>query len=173
MSQKKTVGFGFRGCMLILFQAVAYMTFQCFTQYPLNILADFYGGANVVSRYYSICAIVGIFIQLLLIGPVSRVKNLKALCCTLGGVTLALAFVVMSQPAGPLWYICYSLINVTSVLYATFTLGLLVGQWFPTRKGTVMGIATLAFPIANGLLGPFKARSCLSLSFPLPVGLSV
>ena len=71
MSQKKTVGFGFRGCMLILFQAVAYMTFQCFTQYPLNILADFYGGANVVSRYYSICAIVGIFIQLLLIGPVS------------------------------------------------------------------------------------------------------
>jgi MFS family permease len=35
------------------------------------------------------------------------------------------------------------------------TLGLLVGQWFPTRKGTVMGIATLAFPIANGLLGPF------------------
>ncbi len=155
MIQKKAIGFGFRGWMLILFQAIAYITYQVFTQYPLNILADFYGGATVVSKYYSICAIVGIFIQLLLVGPISRLKNLKAFCCTLGGVTLVLAFFVMSQPAGPIWYICYSLINVTSVLYATMTLGLLVGQWFPIRKGTVMGIATLAFPIANGLLGPF------------------
>ena len=155
MNQKKAIGFGFRGWMLILFQAIAYITYQVFTQYPLNILADFYGGANLVSRYYSICAVVGIFIQLLLVGPISRLKNLKAFCCTLGGVSLVLAFFVMTQPAGPLWYICYSLINVTSVLYATMTLGLLVGQWFPTRKGTVMGIATLAFPIANGLLGPF------------------
>jgi hypothetical protein len=153
MIQKKAIGFGFRGWMLILFQAIAYITYQVFTQYPLNILADFYGGATVVSKYYSICAIVGIFIQLLLVGPISRLKNLKAFCCTLGGVTLVLAFFVMSQPAGPIWYICYSLINVTSVLYATMTLGLLVGQWFPIRKG--MGIATLAFPIANGLLGPF------------------
>ena len=155
MNQKKAIGFGFRGLMLILFQAVAYITYQVFTQYPLNILADFYGGATVVSKYYSICAVVGIFIQLLLVGPISRLKNLKAFCCTLGGVTLVLAFFVMSQPVGPIWYICYSLINVTAVLYATMTLGLLVGQWFPTRKGTVMGIATLAFPIANGLLGPF------------------
>ena len=155
MNQKKAIGFGFRGWMLILFQAIAYITYQVFTQYPLNILANFYGGATVVSKYYSICAVVGIFIQLLLVGPISKLKNLKAFCCTLGGVTLVLAFFVMSQPAGPIWFICYSLINVTSVLYATMTLGLLIGQWFPTRKGTVMGIATLAFPIANGLLGLF------------------
>ena len=155
MEEKKIRGFGFRGWMLILFQAIAYITYQVFTQYPLNILADFYGGANVVSKYYSICAVVGIFIQLLLVRPISRLKNLKAFCCILGAVSLVLAFFVMTQPAGPVWYVCYSLINVTSVLYATMTLGLLVGQWFPTRKGTVMGIATLAFPIANGLLGPF------------------
>jgi MFS family permease len=157
MIKKKAIGFGFRGWMLILFQAIAYITYQVFTQYPLNILSDFYGGATVVSKYYSICAVVGIFIQLLLVGPISKLKNLKAFCCTLGGVTLVLAFFVMTQSAGPIWYICYSLINVTSVLYATMTLGLLVGQWFPTRKGTVMGIVTLSFPIANGLLGPFAS----------------
>ena len=31
MEQKKVRGFGFRGWMLILYQAIAYITFQCFT----------------------------------------------------------------------------------------------------------------------------------------------
>ena len=56
MEQKKTRGFGFRGWMLILYQAIAYITFQCFTQYPLNILADFYGGSQKVANIYSIFA---------------------------------------------------------------------------------------------------------------------
>ncbi len=157
MNQKKPIGFGFRGWMLILFQAIAYITFQVFTQYPLNILNGFYGGAQVVSQYYSISAVVGIFIQILLIGPISRLKSIKSLCIILGAVSLVLALGVMLIPGGTLWVICYCIINVTSVLYATVTLGLLIGQWFPTRKGSVMGIATLAFPIANGLLGPFAS----------------
>ena len=155
--QKKSIGFGFRGWMLILYQAIAYVTFQCFTQYPLNILSDFYGGATVVSKYYSITAMVGIVIQLLLVRPFSRAKNVKLIGTVLGAITLVLAIGVMALPPMPLWYVCYAAINVFSVLYATFTLGILVGQWFPTRKGTVMGIATLAFPIANGLLGPFAS----------------
>ena len=60
--QKKVHGFGFRGWMLIIYQAIAYITFQVFTQYPLNILADLYGGAQKVSQLYSICAIVGILV---------------------------------------------------------------------------------------------------------------
>lgn len=40
-------------------------------------------------------------------------------------------------------------------LWATFALGILVGQWFPRRKGTIMGISTCAFPIGNGLIGVF------------------
>ena len=47
--QNKVRGFGFRGWMLIVYQAIAYLAFQCFTQYPLNILADFYGGAQKIS----------------------------------------------------------------------------------------------------------------------------
>lgn len=155
MNQKKAIGFGFRGWMLILYLALAYITYQAFTQYPLNILSDFYGGAGIVSKIYSICAIVGIFIQLLLVGPLSRMKSIKAFGSILGAITLVLAFGVMSLPKSALWYVCYAIVNVTSVLYATLSLGILVGQWFPTRKGTVMGIATLAFPVANGLLGPF------------------
>ena len=50
MNQKKTVNFGFRGWMLIIYQAIAFVTYQVFTNYPLNILADMYGGAQVLSK---------------------------------------------------------------------------------------------------------------------------
>ena len=148
MQQKKSIGFGFRGWMLILYQAIAYLTFQCFTQYPLNILADFYGGSQKVANIYSICAVVGILVQIVLAGIVARMKKIRLFGTILGAVTLVLAFLVMTLPAGAGWDVCYAIINVVSVLYATFALGILVGQWFPTRKGVVMGIATLAFIIA-------------------------
>ncbi|MBR4444255.1 MAG: MFS transporter [Clostridia bacterium] len=165
MEQKKASGFGFRGWMLIIYQAIAYITFQCFTQYPLNILADFYGGSQKVANIYSICAVVGILVQIVLAGIVAKMKRIKLFGAILGAVTLVLAFLVMTLPAGTGWDISYALINVLSVLYATFALGILVGQWFPTRKGVVMGIATLAFPIANGLLGPF-ASAVFAKGFP-------
>ena len=165
MEQKKVRGFGFRGWMLILYQAIAYITFQVFTQYPLNILADFYGGSQKVANIYSICAVVGILVQIVLAGVVAKMKKIKLFGAILGAVTLVLALGVMLLPAGGAWDACYALINVISVLYATFALGILVGQWFPTRKGIVMGIATLAFPIANGLLGPF-ASAVFAKGFP-------
>ena len=165
MEQQKIRGFGFRGWMLILYQAIAYITFQVFTQYPLNILADFYGGSQKVANIYSICAVVGILVQIALAGVVARMKKIKLFGAILGLITLVLAFLVMTLPAGPAWDAAYAVINVISVLYATFALGILVGQWFPTRKGIVMGIATLAFPIANGLLGPF-ASAVFAKGFP-------
>ena len=155
MEKKKSLGFGFRGWMLILYQAIALATYQVFTQYPLNILSDFYGGAQLVSGIYSTCAIIGIIVQVILAGFISKIKNIKRFGTIFGIITLVLAAIVVIAAPGTVWYAAYALINVISVLYATLAVGLLVGQWFPTRKGTVMGIATLAFPIANGLLGPF------------------
>ena len=165
MEQHKIRGFGFRGWMLIIYQAIAYVTFQCFTQYPLNILADLYGGSQKVANIYSICAVVGILVQIVLAGVVAKMKKIRLFGTILGAVTLLLALGVMLLPAGGAWDACYAVINVVSVLYATFALGILVGQWFPTRKGVVMGIATLAFPIANGLLGPF-ASAVFAKGFP-------
>ena len=165
MEQKKVKGFGFRGWMLIVYQAIAFLTFQVFTQYPLNILADFYGGAQKVSGIYSACAVAGIFVQIILAGLVSKMKKVKLFGSVLGLITLILAFFVMTLPAGGAWDVCYAIINVVAVLYSTYSLGILIGQWFPTRKGTVMGIATLAFPIANGLLGPF-ASAVFAKGFP-------
>ena len=165
MGQKKSINFGFRGWMLIIYQAIAFVTYQVFTNYPLNILADMYGGAQTLSKIYSICAIGGIIVQLVLAGVISRLKNIKIFGTILGAVTLLLGLGIMTLPAGPVWLVCYAAENIISVLYATFSIGILVGQWFPTRKGTVMGLATFAFPIANGLIGPFATR-VFSRGFP-------
>lgn len=160
MEQKKSINLGFRGWMLVLYQAIAFVTYQAFTNYPLNILADFYGGAQKVSMIYSICGIVGILIQLALGGVLGKLKSIKNFSIVLGAITLVLGFGIMTIPPSnlALWSICYGLEIIISMMYATFTVSIVVGQWFPTRKGTIMGIATCAFPIANGLLGPFSSK---------------
>lgn len=167
-THKKTIGFGFRGWLLILFQAIAYVLYQASTNYPLNILNGLFdkvqgdgSGMQLLSMIYTIAAVIAIIIQLLLANKIGKAKSIKTICLVLGAVSLVLLFLMMVL--SPLtarlpWLICYGLVNITSVIYATFAVGILIGQWFPTRKGTVMGIATFAFPIANGLVGLFAAR---------------
>jgi MFS transporter, OFA family, oxalate/formate antiporter len=157
MPQKKTMNFGFRGWMLIIYQAIAFLSFLVFTNYPMNVLADMYGGAQKLSMIYTISLVIGIIAQLILARFVGKIKNVKRVSIILGFVSLLLALgvVLISPAAQVLWQLCYGLEVFFVVLYSTFSIGILVGQWFPRRKGTVMGIATFAFPIANGLLGLF------------------
>lgn len=56
--QKKSVNFGFRGWMLLIYQAIAFFTFTVFTNFPMNILADLYGGAQKISTIYTIANIL-------------------------------------------------------------------------------------------------------------------
>ena len=159
MEQKKSIGLGGRGWLLVIYVAIAMVAYQALTNYPLNVLADLYGGSAHVSAIYSACGIVGIIIQLLL-GPVmGKMKSIKTFSICLGIVTIALGIGVAALPAGLGWDICYGLVNITSIMYATFACSILVGQWFPTRKGTIMGICTIAFPLANGLLAPFASAA--------------
>jgi len=176
MQQKKSINFGFRGWMLIIFQAIAFLAFTAFTNYPMNLLAGqgFYGGWDMaqsnpdagqivgtalVSNVYTVAAIIVIVIQLILSRFMSKIKNMKAISMVLGAISLGLAAFItfypptMTPEANWLWLILYALEYISVTMYATFTIGVLIGQWFPRRKGTVMGIATLAFPIANFLIG--------------------
>lgn len=157
--KKKSVNLGFRGWMLVVYLATALMSYQVFTNYPLNILSDFYGGAQRVSTIYTAGAVIAVVIQVVLAGPIRKIKSIKKLSAILGAVTLGLGLCIMLVPFSNvgLWQVCYGIENIVSVLYATFAVEILVGQWFPTRKGTVMGIATLAFPITNGMIGFFAS----------------
>lgn len=157
MQQKKTISFGFRGWMLIIYQAIAFLSFMVFTNYPMNILADMYGGAQKISTVYTVSILIGIIAQIFIARFIGKIKNVKRFSITLGIISFVLALgVIFIPPASQgLWLVCYGLETFFVVLYCTFAIGVLVGQWFPRRKGTVMGIATFAFPIANGLIGLF------------------
>lgn len=157
MNKKKNINIGFRGWMLVIFQAVAFVTYQAFTNFPLNILSDMYGGAQKISTIYTVCAVIGVIVQLCLSSVVGKIKNMKVFAVLLGALSLLLGLGIMTiPPTNTLaWQICYGIENVVVLIYATFSVSILVGQWFPTRKGTIMGIATLAFPITNAFIGMF------------------
>ena len=155
MQQKTKLGinFGFRGWMLLLFEVTAFVLFQSFTQFPLNLLAPFYGGAETLSTLYTVGTLVGIILQLILASRVSKMKSVKSMTMLFGAITLVAALGTMLAAPGTLWLVFYFLVNVFAIMYGMFGIGIIIGQWFPTRKGVFMGIATFAFPLANGIMG--------------------
>ena len=156
MQQKTKLGlnFGFRGWMLMIFEITAFLLFQAFTNFPMNLAGDFYGGAQKLSTLYTVGTLVGIVIQLVLSGFIGKMKSVKPMTLGFGLITLLGALGIMLVPAGTFWLVCYFIVNVFSIIYGMFGIGIIIGQWFPTRKGVFMGIATFAFPVCNGLMGP-------------------
>lgn len=167
--QQKTklgINFGFRGWMLLIFEVSAFLVFQAFTNFPMNMLANLYAPAEAVAAGTANAALapimtagtlVGIVIQLVLSNFLGKMKSVKPMVLGFGCLTLIFALGVAALPAGPIWMASYFLVSVFANMYGMFGIGILVGQWFPTRKGVFMGIATFAFPVCNGLMGPFAA----------------
>ena len=159
MEQKTKLGFnfGFRGWMLMIFEISAFAVFMVFGNFPMNMLADFYGGAAKIAPIFTVAELVGIAIQLILANQVGKIKSIKTMTLGFGLATLICALGVATLPIGGtfIWFVAYFLVNVLSNIYGMFGIGIIIGQWFPTRKGVFMGIATFAFPICNGLMGPF------------------
>ena len=159
---KKSYNLGFRGWILVIYQAVAFFAQTMFKNYPLNYLSGYFGGSQTISLLCTVAMLVGVAVQLLCAKRIGRVKNMKRLGLILGIVSMAFGLGVMAIPPKNLvvWQIFYFLTCTIVTVWATFPLGILVGQWFPRRKGTVMGIATFAFPIANAC-GSFFAKAAL------------
>jgi len=153
--KKKSLGFGLRGWLLIFWVATALFSYVLVGNYPLNIMADLYGGAQTLSLIYTGASIVGIIIQIIVSRKAGAVKSWKALSTILGIVTIVFTAAVMLLQPGVIWLICFGIGTAVSALYGTWALSVLVGVWFPRRKGTVMGIITFAFPIGNAFLGIF------------------
>lgn len=168
MENTKVKGFGARGWLLILVLFTSFMMFQVFTNFPLNILADCYGGDTAVAPIMSIGTFIGIVLQIIISTFIGRIKSIKRVAAVVGAIALVAAIIVAACPIemrqdGPevtvpyLWYAAYLVVNVCSTMYALFFLSIIAGQWFPTRKGTIMGISTIAYPVCNGVIGFFAA----------------
>ena len=65
MGQKKRVGYGVRGWVLIIWIATAFLAYTAIGNYPLNILSDLYGGQQTLSNIYTFASIAGVIIQLI------------------------------------------------------------------------------------------------------------
>ena len=166
MEQQKTklgINFGFRGWMLLIFEVTAFLVFQAFTNFPMNMLAEFYThlpkeqASAALAPIMTAGTLVGIVIQLVLSNFVGKMKSVKPMVLAFGCLTLISALGVAALPFGTPWKAAYFLVSVFANIYGMFGIGILIGQWFPTRKGVFMGIATFAFPVCNGLMGPFAA----------------
>jgi MFS family permease len=158
----KPKGFGGRGWLLILWVATAMFSYVVAGNYPLNIMtnAPQYGPATTVSLIYTGASIVGIIIQVIFS---RKIRNWKKVSTILGIATLVFMVLEMIVPAGTdhasvPWLIVFGIATGISALYGTWATAVLVGVWFPRRKGTVMGIITFAFPIGNALLGGFAGK---------------
>ena len=158
MGALKNINFGVKGWILLIYQFLAFVAFTVFTNYPMNMLADLYGGADLLPKLYTAGAVVAIIFQLVLAQFIGKI-SIKKFSTGLGA--LALIFCLIISVMNPftcnltVWQACYFITCFLVPMWATFSVSTLVGQWFPTKKGAFMGIATLAFPIVNGLMGVF------------------
>lgn len=166
MEKKGSIGFGFRGWILIIVCFFGFMTFQVFTNFPLNILADFYGGSQKVAMLLTIGTLIGIVLQIIISNYIGKIKSIKKVTVVIGLVAIVCAFGVACIPYTQLglWSAVYLIVNVCVTMYALFFLSIIAGQWFPTRKGTVMGISTIAYPVANGVIGFFASTAMAPLA---------
>ncbi|MCR5665632.1 MAG: hypothetical protein K6G01_02275 [Eubacterium sp.] len=177
MEQKKSLGFGARGWLLMFVMFTGMVSFMVFRNYPVNILADFYGGAAPLGQLLTIGSILGVIIQIVLSRLFGRIKSVKRLAVIIGIVAIAAAYGMCLIPIDMsigqcanlgLWKVLFFIVNVAVTTYGVFLVSVLAGQWFPRRKGTVMGIATIAFPFANGITGIFAGSAMAPLAQGMP-----
>ena len=83
-THKKSIGYGFRGWLLILFQAIAFLTYVVCCNYPLNILNGLFDGVaggegqgmQLLSTIYTIAAVVAIILQLFYNYIISKIDTI-------------------------------------------------------------------------------------------------
>ena len=155
-------GFGARGWILMIYQFLAYIAFVCFTNWPMNALGSYYdpvNGTQGVAKIYTMAAILGVVIQVVASPFIGKIKSIYRLSIVMGVISIVASFGVMMATPGKLWNVCYFVACLFVIIWSTFIIGILIGQWFPRRKGTVMGLVTIAFPVGNALMGPFLGKA--------------
>ena len=155
MAQRKSIGLGFRGTMLCIYQFLAFAMYCVINNIGQNLYPTLNGSAwngTLVSTVYLIASLAAIILQFIVgqkIANSGHLKGTSIVLLSLAGIfAIGMATIHFSEA---LWLIIWGLAVFTSVVGATFVVSTIVGQWFPRRKGTVMGIATLAFPVINGI----------------------
>ena len=128
----------------------------------MNALGSYYdpvNGTQGVAKIYTIAAVLGVVIQVIASPFIGKLKSIYRLSVVMGVLSIVASFGVMMCTPGTLWNVCYFFACLLVIIWSTFIIGILIGQWFPRRKGTVMGVVTIAFPVGNALMGIFLGEA--------------
>jgi MFS family permease len=146
----------------MIYQVLAYAGYTAFTNFPQNVMNQYYGGPQTTTLMNLIGGIIGYLITYLIINPrIGRIKNMKRVGLIIGLISMVFCLLMCLIPPTMrvLWCINFVLVLITTQLWGCFFVTMLIGNWFPRRKGTVMGIVTIAFPIVTGIcLGLFMGQ---------------
>ena len=141
-------GFGWRGWMLMIYQMIAYIGYVAFTSYPVNVLSSQVGGTTVTTFITMVGSLLSFIITYFIVAPrIGRIRNQKALSLLFGIISMAVGTLIIVIPADTmrvLWCIVFGCGLLTFPLWANTMTTILIGNWFPRKKGTVMGIVTLS-----------------------------
>ena len=152
--EKKKWGLGSRGWVLTLYTFLGFATWLAFGNYPINVLNPKYEGMfgwnpTYTSVAYSVATLLVVIFQLLIAKRIAA-SNVKRSTLIFGSMTLVMGLAIALITNQPLFLLFFILFRIFGDTWALVCNGILVGQWFPTRKGTVMGVATFAFPLGGG-----------------------
>ena len=166
-NQAMPKGYGFRGWMLILYQALAYVGYTMLNSYATNIFGQFYpAGTTGITFLAMIASLLGWICTYFIISPrIGKIRNQKLASMLFGIVALILgALMLIITPftatggINYLWAVIYVLVQIVAPIWANTMTTIMIGNWFPRKKGTVMGIVTIAYPVTSAvLLGVFQA----------------
>lgn len=157
--EKRKANLRGRGMLVIIYGFLAFMPWMAFNNYPNNILASAYEGmygwnAALVSTCYSLGAILAVLFQLVASKKFAK-ANAKKVSMIFGIITLIIGLGIALIKHQPTFLIFYVLLRVFGDTWTQQENGMIIGQWFPRLKGTVMGIVTISIPLCNALVAVF------------------
>jgi MFS family permease len=153
LENKRRIGFGKRGWVLTIYMFLAFVVW-CATQNSLNILSPLYAAtrgwnATLITSVYTIGSLISIVFQFILNKYVAT-HSVKKASIIFGILSLVLAVFLSLAMQQAIFCVIYVCMKICQDMWALVANGMMAGQWFPRRKGTVMGIATFGFPLASG-----------------------
>ena len=130
--QKKSIGFGFRGWIVLIYQFLAFVMYVSLNNFGQNVMANVNANvrgwnATLVPTVYTIVCVVSVIIQFIFgkrIANSGKVKNLSMILLTISGVlTIATA---LNGSNEVLWLITWALATGIAIIAATFMVSTVV-----------------------------------------------
>ena len=151
---KARSNFGVRGWILTVYAFLIFFARSCPTlifNATGSYFTDTYGWSNVAIQGMLTVATLFATVMVLVTGQITLRHSVRTMAI-IYGIIWPISTIVMGVTASlPLFYVMMIICRCTGDSMCYSTNGTLVANWFPKKRGLVMGWATFGFPIASGV----------------------